>query len=174
MISGDRMSKTDDLTIGALASAAEVGIETIRFYERKGLLPEPPRTQAGYRQYTPDTVHRLRFIRRAQGLGFSLAEISELLDLRIAELSACGTVEPGRGRRGALVLGRPDGDLRRGRAPCLGLWIEPLPIFSKRNDARELLKLTPAQRPRHGAPRYAVPCRLGFLVEQIRVSQHER
>ena len=87
------MSKTDDLTIGALASAAEVGIETIRFYERKGLLPEPPRTQAGYRQYAPDTVHRLRFIRRAQGLGFSLAEISELLDLRIAELSACGTVE---------------------------------------------------------------------------------
>ncbi len=87
------MSKTDDLTIGALARAAEVGIETIRFYERKGLLPEPPRTQAGYRQYTPDTVHRLRFIRRAQGLGFSLGEISELLDLRIAELSACGTVE---------------------------------------------------------------------------------
>ncbi len=87
------MSKTGTLTIGALARAAEVGIETIRFYERKGLLPEPPRTQAGYRQYTPDTVHRLRFIRRAQGLGFSLAEISELLDLRIAELSACGTVE---------------------------------------------------------------------------------
>lgn len=91
------MSKTDDLTIGALARAAGVGIETIRFYERKDLLPEPPRTEAGYRQYPPDTVHRLRFIRRAQGLGFSLGEISELLDLRIDERSACGTVE-GRAR----------------------------------------------------------------------------
>ena len=81
------------LTIGALAKAADIGVETVRFYERKGLLPEPPRTQAGYRQYPPETVDRLRFIRRAQGLGFSLREIMELLNLRVDEIAACGPVE---------------------------------------------------------------------------------
>ena len=106
------MSKTGTLTIGALARAAEVGIETIRFYERKGLLPEPPRTQAGYRQYAPDTVRRLRFIRRAQGLGFSLGEISELLDLRIAELSACDTVER-RARDKLAQIGEKISELKR-------------------------------------------------------------
>ncbi len=87
---------TDDtttLTIGALAKASDIGVETVRFYERKGLLPEPPRTKAGYRQYPPDTVDRVRFIRRAQGLGFSLREIAELLELRVDEVAACGPVE---------------------------------------------------------------------------------
>ena len=87
------MSEPSPLTIGALAQAAEVGIETIRFYERKGLVPEPPRTPAGYRQYPGDTVDRVKFIRRAQGLGFALREISELLDLRVDEVAACGPVE---------------------------------------------------------------------------------
>ena len=87
------MSEPSTLTIGALAQAAGVGVETIRFYERKGLLPEPPRTLAGYRQYPGDTVDRVKFIRRAQGLGFALREISELLDLRVDEVAACGPVE---------------------------------------------------------------------------------
>ena len=87
------MSEPSTLTIGALAHAAGVGVETIRFYERKGLLPEPPRTQSGYRQYPGDTVDRVKFIRRAQGLGFTLREISELLDLRVDEVAACGPVE---------------------------------------------------------------------------------
>ncbi len=87
------MSDSSRLTIGALARAAGVGIETVRFYERKGLLPEPPRTPSGYRQYPGDTVDRLKFIRRAQGLGFALREISELLDLRVDEVAACGPVE---------------------------------------------------------------------------------
>lgn len=69
------------LTIGRLAKAADVGIETIRFYEREGLLPEPERTDSGYRQYEPDMVARLGFIRRAKALGFSLGEIRELLAL---------------------------------------------------------------------------------------------
>jgi len=76
-----------------LAQAAGIGVETVRFYECKGLIPEPPRTRSGYRQYAGDTVHRVKFIRRAQGLGFSLREISELLDLRVDEVAACGTVE---------------------------------------------------------------------------------
>ena len=87
------MSESAPLTIGALAQAANVGVETVRFYERKGLLPEPPRTLSGYRQYPIDAVERLRFIRRAQGLGFALSEISELLNLRVDEVAACGPVE---------------------------------------------------------------------------------
>lgn len=73
------------LTIGRLARAAGVGVETIRFYEREGLLPEPARTASGYRQYPLDTVDRLAFIRRAKHLGFSLGEIRELLALAHAK-----------------------------------------------------------------------------------------
>lgn len=69
------------LSIGRLARASGVGVETIRFYEREGLLAAPPRTPAGYRQYDPDTVERLDFIRRAKRLGFSLEEIRQLLAL---------------------------------------------------------------------------------------------
>jgi Hg(II)-responsive transcriptional regulator len=87
------MSENNTLTIGVLARAANVGVETVRFYERKGLLKEPPRSASGYRQYPEDAVERLRFIRRAQGLGFALSEISDLLDLRVDEVAACGSVE---------------------------------------------------------------------------------
>ena len=79
------------LTIGRLASAVEVGIDTVRFYERAGLLKKPPRTAAGYRLYAESDVARLRFIRRAKALGFSLEEIAELLRLN-----------DGRGRRGTV------------------------------------------------------------------------
>jgi MerR family mercuric resistance operon transcriptional regulator len=87
------MSETVALRIGTLARAAGVGVETVRFYERQGLLPEPPRAPSGYRQYPGDAVDRLKFIRRAQGLGFTLREISELLDLRVDEVASCGHVE---------------------------------------------------------------------------------
>src|SRR5512135_2615425 len=69
------------LTIGELAKSAEVPIDTVRYYERNGLIPEPPRRESGYRQYPADTVRRLRFIRRAKALGFTLEEIAELLAL---------------------------------------------------------------------------------------------
>jgi MerR family mercuric resistance operon transcriptional regulator len=71
------------LTIGQVARLAGVGVETVRFYERRGLLEEPSRKASGYRQYTADVVSRLRFIRRAKELGFTLSEISELLALRL-------------------------------------------------------------------------------------------
>ena len=70
------------MTTGRLAAKTGVSVETLRFYHRIGLLPEPPRTAAGYRQYPADAVRRVRFIRRAKDLGFKLAEISELLALR--------------------------------------------------------------------------------------------
>ena len=69
------------LTIGRVARQAGVGVETVRFYERRGLIDEPPRRQSGYRQFPEETVRRIRFIKRAQELGFSLREIKELLAL---------------------------------------------------------------------------------------------
>jgi len=69
----------DALTLGALARAAGVNPETIRYYERRGLLAEPPRTPAGYRQYTAEDRERLALIRRAKDLGFTLAEIADLV-----------------------------------------------------------------------------------------------
>jgi MerR family mercuric resistance operon transcriptional regulator len=72
------------LTIGKVARQAGVGVETVRFYEREGLITEPVRSGSGYRQYPEETVSRIRFIRRAKELGFSLREIRELLSLRVA------------------------------------------------------------------------------------------
>ncbi len=69
-------------TIGHVAKASGTPIETIRFYEREGLLPEAPRTMSGYRLYDESTVKRLRFIARAKALGFTLAEIRDLLALQ--------------------------------------------------------------------------------------------
>ncbi len=69
-----------ELTIGKLASSAGVGVETVRFYQRQGLLRTPPKS-GGFRRYTVEDVRRLGFIRRAKTAGFTLAEIGELLDL---------------------------------------------------------------------------------------------
>lgn len=71
------------LTIGKVARLAGIGVETVRFYEREGLLNRPPRKGSGYRQYPEESIHRLRFIKRAKELGFTLREIKELLGLRL-------------------------------------------------------------------------------------------
>ena len=68
-------------TIGGLAKAAGVGVETVRYYQRRGLLPEPARPQGEIRRYAAEDLKRLRFIRSAQAAGFTLNEIKELLDL---------------------------------------------------------------------------------------------
>ena len=70
------------LTIGELAKTARVNLETIRYYEREGLMPEPPRTAGRHAADAPSAAKRLRFIKRAQEFGFTLAEIKELLELR--------------------------------------------------------------------------------------------
>lgn len=72
------------LKTGEVAERVGVSLHTVRYYEERGLLPEPPRTPAGYRQYGPEHVAHLRFIKRAQELGFTLEEIRELLGLRAA------------------------------------------------------------------------------------------
>lgn len=79
----------EGLTIGQLAREAGVNSETIRFYERRGLIPKPPRPATGYRRYPPETVRRVRFIRHAKELGFSLKEILELLSLRLDPETTC-------------------------------------------------------------------------------------
>lgn len=84
--------KMKELRSGDLAKAAGVNLETIRFYERQKLLPKPPRTAAGYRLFPADAVQRVRFIRRAQTLGFSLREIRELLALSPTTGASCKTV----------------------------------------------------------------------------------
>jgi MerR family mercuric resistance operon transcriptional regulator len=75
-------------TIGKLARAASVNVETVRYYQRCGLMPEPPRPAGGVRRYPPEAVGRLRFIRRAQELGFTLAEVGRLLAL--GDPQSCG------------------------------------------------------------------------------------
>ena len=80
------------LTIGKVSRQTGIGVETIRFYEKSGLIDEPQRTESGYRQYPISTVNRIKFIRRAKGLGFTLKEIHELLNLKRDPSSTCDDV----------------------------------------------------------------------------------
>ncbi|PQJ35958.1 hypothetical protein BSZ35_16325 [Salinibacter sp. 10B] len=73
----------ETLTTGEVAERADVNVQTVRYYERRGLIPEPPRSSGGFRQYGPDHVDRIRFIKRAQELGFTLEEAHELLQLSV-------------------------------------------------------------------------------------------
>lgn len=70
-----------------------VGVQTLHFYEQQGLIPHPPRSRAGYRLYTPEITARVRFIRKAQALGFSLEEIKEITELARQGTSPCGRVQ---------------------------------------------------------------------------------
>ena len=83
----------DDLTTGQLAEQANVNLETIRYYERRGLLPEPPRNESGHRRYPLDALRRTEFIKRTQSLGFSLNEISDLLSLTVGTGKTCADVK---------------------------------------------------------------------------------
>lgn len=89
-----------NLRAGELAKRAGVNLQTVHYYERRGLLPKPPRTDSNYRLYPAETAQQIRFIKRAQELGFSLKEIQELLSLRATPRTQCGQV---RGRAEAKV-----------------------------------------------------------------------
>ncbi|MGV3548647.1 MerR family transcriptional regulator [Rhizobium sp.] len=81
------------LTIGRLASATGTNIETIRYYERSGILPRPSRTDGNYRSYDPEHLNRLSFIRRARDLGFSIDQIKTLLTLSDDRTQSCAAVD---------------------------------------------------------------------------------
>jgi len=83
----------DNISIGELAKRANVNIETIRYYERRGLIAEPPRNKSGHRQYSTEAVKRTEFIKRCQTLGFSLKEIQDILELRVTATSTCSDMK---------------------------------------------------------------------------------
>ncbi len=83
----------ETLTIGQVARQVGIGVETVRFYERRGLIESPPRGSSGYRLYEPEAIASLKFIRRAKELGFTLREIKQLLELKLDEDSTCEDVK---------------------------------------------------------------------------------
>ena len=115
-----------NMTIGQMARSAGASVETIRFYEREGLLEHPARSASGYRNYPPEAVARLRMIRQAKELGFSLNEIKELLALRVAPGKSCSDVRARTERKIADIdqriaaLKRMKAALARLAAACLG------------------------------------------------------
>ncbi|MBV6323740.1 MerR family transcriptional regulator [Duganella violaceipulchra] len=91
----------EKMTIGRLAAAAKVNVETVRFYQRSGLIDEPIRPHGGYRTYSDGDIRRIRFIKRAQLLGFALDEISSLL--RLEGSLACSSTRDLAARKRAMV-----------------------------------------------------------------------
>lgn len=87
------MLNSQPVSIGKAAKLANVGVETIRYYEREGIIPKPPKHPGSVRAYPVDTVKRLRFIKRAQDLGFTLQEIVDLLAVRAKGKGTCSSVK---------------------------------------------------------------------------------
>ncbi|MDP8928959.1 MAG: heavy metal-responsive transcriptional regulator [Actinomycetota bacterium] len=108
------------MKIGEMAAMAGVTTKTLRFYEERGLLPAPTRTPSGYRDYPPEALNRLDFIRRGRNAGLTLAQISEILDLRDAGHAPCHHVEDLLGHRLA-HLDRQIADLQEMRTTVAAL-----------------------------------------------------
>ena len=133
-----------NLTIGQLAKQANVNLETIRYYERRGLIPEPPRSESGYRQYSANDLQRTQFIKRAQALGFTLKEILELLSLRVEPGTSCKEVK-GRVQAKIMNVEKRISDLEQMRAALLGLSnqcmgrgpVSKCPILDELNNRRK-------------------------------------
>lgn len=81
------------MLINKLAQKSKVNIKTVRYYEKRGLIPEPPRTESGYREFPKEIIARIQFIKRSQELGFTLKEISELLSLRVDPDTSCKDIK---------------------------------------------------------------------------------
>lgn len=143
------------LTRGALAARTGCHIETVRYYERVGLLPPPPRSTGGHRLYGPDLVKRLGFVRKSRGLGFTIEEIRELLRLVDGGAYTCGEVEElARGhvreiRRKIADLQRLEEVFETMAAQCSGGAVPDCPII----DA--LFEPDGLAQPTHGTTRHA-------------------
>jgi Hg(II)-responsive transcriptional regulator len=108
------------MTTSQLAKEASVNLETIRYYERRGLIPKPPRNASGYRQYSPEDIARTKFIKRAQALGFSLREILEIFSLRMEPGTTCGDIKA-RVKTKIDEVGQKIADLRQMQGALLNL-----------------------------------------------------
>ena len=86
------MAQNDSLKVGAVAKAAGVGVQTLHYYERLGLLPKPQRSMANYRIYSSDAIRRVKFIKKAQAIGLTLEETKQILDLKERGRAPCGKV----------------------------------------------------------------------------------
>jgi DNA-binding transcriptional MerR regulator len=119
----------ESLTIGQLAHEAGVHVETVRYYERRGLLRQPPRTPAGYRQYAAADLRRLQFIARAKQLGFTLSEVAQLAgahDSDDSDDSADAVLEAARAKLRALDERQKELDATRMRlARLIDLCADP-------------------------------------------------
>jgi DNA-binding transcriptional MerR regulator len=86
------MTRHDSLKVGAVAKAAGVGVQTLHYYERLGLLPKPQRSTVNYRLYSSDAIRRVKFIKKAQAIGLTLEETKQILDLKERGRAPCGKV----------------------------------------------------------------------------------
>ena len=124
----------DQLTIGPLSKRTQVNIETIRYYEREGLLPAPPRSEGGYRLYGDEHLRRLVFIRRGRELGFSLDEVRDLLQM-VDGGYTCGEVQAltlehlGSVRKKVADLRRLERTLKNIAAQCEGGAVPDCPVI---------------------------------------------
>jgi DNA-binding transcriptional MerR regulator len=87
-----KVRRADSLKVGMVAKAVDVGVQTLHYYERLGLLPKPQRSAANYRLYSADVVRRVTFIKKAQAVGFTLSEIKEILALKSHGRAPCRKV----------------------------------------------------------------------------------
>jgi len=87
-----RTRPVNTLKVGQVAAEAGVGVQTLHYYERLGLLPKPERSAANYRLYSPETIRRLRFIKKAQAVGLTLEETKQILDLKVHGRAPCAKV----------------------------------------------------------------------------------
>jgi DNA-binding transcriptional MerR regulator len=86
------ITRDDSLKVGAVAKAAGVGVQTLHYYERLGLLPKPQRSTTNYRLYSSDAIRRVKFIKKAQAIGLTLEETKQILDLKERGRAPCGKV----------------------------------------------------------------------------------
>ncbi len=137
----------NEFTIGELSKRTGVNIETIRYYEKSGVMPNPPRTAAGYRVYNEDHLNRLTFIRRCRQLGFAMIEIQDLLGLVDSHAYTCGEVRALTLEHADTVsqkirdLKRLESTLRRISSECTGGKVPQCPIIDALLDPADQLTI---------------------------------
>lgn len=139
---------------GDVARELGIGVQTLHYYEREGLIPPPDRTEAGYRLYTPAVVERVRFIRKAQALGLPLAEIREVVSLAERGSSPCGRVQAALAKK----LREADARLRELRSfrDDLARLVEEAPALEKEAGSG-VCAIVEEGASRRGAPPAALP-----------------